>query len=75
VGILTNKCGVWVFPSGMIGLIPELVLSEVEYDMAPAIHGPAVVLNDFAPNRTLDAEILSSSKVTHSGKRSFREPV
>jgi hypothetical protein len=56
-GIIGNPDYVWVFLSGMIGLIPE-ILSEEEYDIARAIHGSAVLLKDFGPNPTLDAKIV-----------------
>lgn len=48
----------WLFHSGMVGLIPEEMDAETEYDIVRAIHGSAVVLKDFPLNPTLDDELV-----------------
>jgi gamma-aminobutyric acid type B receptor len=55
--IIDRREYVWIFHSGMVGLVPE-ILREDEYDIARAIHGSAVLLKDFAPNPELDAKIF-----------------
>jgi hypothetical protein len=49
---------VWVFHSGMVGLVPEELDKETEYNIARAIHGSGVLLKDFPSNGKVDAELV-----------------
>jgi hypothetical protein len=49
---------VWVFHSGMVGLVPEELDKDTEYDIARAIHGSGVLLKDFPSNEKVDVELV-----------------
>jgi hypothetical protein len=49
---------VWIFHSGMVGLVPEELEKDTEYDIARAIHGSGVLLKDFPSNEKVDAELV-----------------
>jgi hypothetical protein len=56
--ILGNADYFWLFHSGMVGLVPEELDKETEYDIVRAIHGSGVVLKDFPQNPLVDAELV-----------------
>ena len=57
-GVIGNAEYVWLFHSGMVGLVPEELQADTEYDIARAIHGSGVLLKDFPGNEIVDAELV-----------------
>jgi hypothetical protein len=42
----------------MVGLVPEELDKDTEYDIARAIHSSGVLLKDFPSNEKVDAELV-----------------